>query len=458
MAIVNDPDQLTLGQEIVLHNFDNPALGRKIQLISTGNVDIDDGVESFALFSWDVKTSKTDNQRKNHEPFIDSIDNDAGKFVLIDCEFYDQATVELLRNGGFEVIINGDTVERYAGGAVSLDFNDNQADQGYILQESGGSTSNLAGVGRRNHPIKYFGDDTHGDFDYSSFLQFFVRPEGKIFGFYDVIANQPQFASGIKPLVIQVPYQSGGNDSNKVNTDAEIASAVSGGDGIYSAMTFKKLSSGTDYSISTDSGMQTKSFDEWEIDFSSVATAQQIYSMHQYKLRQSGNINDDLGGSSIVGETLPPIMEYKDGKLVGARGVVFINVPASEQANVIMYDETDSVVVFKYESSYSIVVDSLGQSDETMYVTIFDAATYNTDNEQIILDASGAPMDYLINGNAITEVTYDHDANGDKLVRVVWGGAKKGGVKRNDYPLTLGRTKTGVININTQVENNYVDS
>lgn len=198
MAKIVDPDQLNQGTEVTFS-----TAGKTIDLAIAGNLDDNSpgrssGVTHQALYSFSkeewLATSGLQSSRFPFDPIFEA------KFDWInDWQPNDQQTIDLIRDGGFRVVLLDDEY----GSLISLQDFSATTDQAYYWNDS---TSRFTGVpinfdktGELNEPFLIF-DGTN---DYRDFLKVFLRIQGKTHGYGDLLIDQG--LSGITYQAYRVP-------------------------------------------------------------------------------------------------------------------------------------------------------------------------------------------------------------------------------------------------------------
>jgi hypothetical protein len=186
MPRITDPSFLVQGAEVI---FDTAAL--TIELVVGGGSDIDTGgVTLQALYSFSKNEWRTDaNLIKFPFPFV-AITGE--QFELVSgWDFLNVATKDLIRDAGWALRdTGGATIEEYMNITSLGLFNDALLDKAYYLQVDGGTPTDIVLTGEVNQAIKIFGGIANGNFNYKNFFRIYLREQGKIYGFYDLIAEQ----------------------------------------------------------------------------------------------------------------------------------------------------------------------------------------------------------------------------------------------------------------------------
>jgi hypothetical protein len=187
MAKIVDPDQLTQGLEVT---FNLPS--KLIQLAVTGNLDDNSpgkssGVTHQALYSFAKEEWLADTLlqpiRFPFDPIFEA------KFDWINnWQPSDQQTIDLLRDGGFRVVLND---EEYASIISLQTIDDPNSDLAYYWQIPGfqAPTSSFDKTGELNEPISIL-SGTIGANDYRDFLKVALRVQGKTYAEGNLLLDQ----------------------------------------------------------------------------------------------------------------------------------------------------------------------------------------------------------------------------------------------------------------------------
>lgn len=404
MAKIVDPDNLNQGIEVVIS-----TANRTIQLLKAGNLS-DDGCRTQALYSFLKEEWNTD-ATKIPFPFpMESITDEQFEFIN-DWEPADVLTVNLLRDAGFLTRTSAGVVkEEYMGfdSVFPLDNNaQSSGDQVYIeLDEPNGATQNMYITGQANQPIKIYGDASHGDVDYrNNNLRFFVREQGKSYGFASVSGlNVPT------PLTYKkyaFPLSNGG-DLKVSESDANIASQAP-----YTGM-----------SITSYATPQTRDIGGTNRSFSIVidgnnGTAEQIYEFVQYKLRQASDIDSD-GTASLNGMTADELLEFVGDTLKtkqdrDGRGAYIDNFNTNDTNRLVFVDNSGTERTFPFVSAgslnFNINLENDASAKYWMFFKTNPTGDFESADAVIVEDNGGNPVTGSVGGNSSISWDFDYDGN-----------------------------------------------
>jgi hypothetical protein len=464
MARISTPDNLaqvsgSTGNVI----FDTTAL--TIELVTgqdpVNGVTLDtDGVTLQALYSFAKNEWRDDSLLiKFPFPFV-AITGE--QFELISgWDFLDATTKNLIRDAGWALRdSNGTTLEEYMNITSLGLFNDSGVDQAYYLQVDGGTPTDIVLAGEVNQAIQIFGS---GSFDYRDFYRIYLREPGKIYGFYDLNAEQniPQltFRKYALPLVnsidLKYPILDTAIDANTDGT-ADVAP--------YSGMSITYFGTNQSRTI----GGIPYNFDI--IINGNSGTAEQIYQFVQWSLRQSNDI--DAGGGTVRGDTAEELLRFIGDTLRTATGVYIDNFQATDTNRLEFTTVTGLVVTFPFVASGFINFNDNLQNDVSASYFVFylndDAGDntgrdYGTANAIIVNNNSGNPLTGSVSGSSQISFDYDYDGN------IQRGNASSGsaapivgvslGLTAAQYVSTvstINRSNANSINFVAALERNYV--
>lgn len=506
MAKIVDPDDITPGSEVVI----DPT-GKTITLVITGNLSTD-GMNLNCLYSYLKIRWKNDTDLiKFAFPMI-SITSE--QFELINgWDFGDTTTRELIRDGGWSLKDTGGTTQETYMNLTSLgSFNDSANDRAYYLQSITGTPTDMVYAGEVNQAIKIYGDATHGDFDYTTFFQIFLREQGKTYGFYDLIDEQNLTLLENKkyalPLTNASDLKITHEDSTITGTTPYTGMSITYLDGdlfIYitgqssyvtdnvvqddSGRWYICTSSGTvvEDTISGNTGTATwtpftgeRQIGSSYYPFSIIidgnsGTAEQIYEFVQYQLRQPTDIDDGAGTvrGDIAEELLAFIGDTLQTQYTTIGGTYIDNFLANDTNRLQFYDSTNVQRTFPYVAAGTIFFnDNLQNDADAVYRVFFtnDNAgdnlgyDFGTLNAITIQDNSDVDIAGGVSGNTSIAFDYDYDGNTQR------GAASAGedapytavaiGLGTAQYVVTTGtitRSTSNSINFVAALERNYTN-
>lgn len=386
MAKIVDPDQLNQATEVTFS-----TAGKTIDLAIAGNLDDNSpgrssGVTHQALYSFSkeewLATAGLQSSRFPFDPIFEA------KFDWInDWQPNDVQTVDLIRDGGFRVVLLDDEY----GCLISLQDFSATTDQAYYWNDS---TARFTGVpinfdktGELNEPFLIF-DGTN---DYRDFLKVFLRIQGKTHGYGDLLVDQG--LSSITYQAYRVPLANvtdpniNESDANidtltpyinividYLNTPATaltfttaaattyaIGDVVQDGTGRWAYCTtggtvvtpggayasFGGTSVWEAYAGEELIGTNYYAFNRVISLSSGTATAQEIYNWGERQLRKPGDINNDTLGAPnqdgfgvIDGELAMDLFDYIGSTLRTKPGVSIRNFDANDTNSLELRDIT----------------------------------------------------------------------------------------------------------------------
>lgn len=420
MPKITDPDLLAQGLEVTI-----TTATKKIALIKAGDLS-DDGITLQCLYSFLKEEWKDDaNLIKYDFPMI-SITNEM--FELINgWDFADATTRNLIRDGGWALKDGaGASQEEYMNITTLGSFNDSLVDKAYYLQSIGGVPTDIVLTGEVNQAVKIYGDATHGNVNYRTYFQIFLREQGKVYAFGDLILDQSIAALTYKKYALPL---SNSLDLKISESDANIlANAPYTGMSItwYDAPVSRTIGSSTyDFSIIVDGNQ---------------GTAEQIYEFVQWSLRQTTDIDADVTESrrgDIAEEMLLFVGSTLKSKLTSNGGVYIDDFQSTDTNRLVFVDDTGAERTFPYVASGTISFNDNIINDTSakywMFFTNDDAATsptgkdFGTANAIIVKKSNLSDITGVIGG--ASSVTFDFDYDGN-----VQRGAGSAG---KDAPVTL---------------------
>jgi len=476
-----------------------------IQLLSTGAINIHDGVTGQAIYSFCKAQWKADPALiKFPFPLIAITEE---KFELINgWDWADNATRALIRDAGWAVKdASNVSLEEWAGIITLGSFTDPLIDTAYIQQAIGAPATNLGHAGPVNEAVKIYGDATHGNFDYRNFFKIFLREQAELYDASDLTAI------GVSTLTYQV-YSfplSNAIDLNITASDATIAASAP-----YTGMTitylngvgFTNYATGTVYAansvvldtatgrwfqtalggtsnganVAADIGVTDwtayagerlvdagnyRAFDK--VIGGTAGTLQQIYEFVEYQLRQATDI--DAGAGTVIGNTADGLLHFVGSTLTTSTGVYIDNYQATESNSIEFHDVTGTARLLPFTAAGTIEFNTnLINDTAAQYWMFFTDPTatagdeFGTAGAIIVNDAAGNPITGNVGGNASIAFDFDYDANiqggrtagTDAAVTVVALGLTTG--QYVSASATITRSKANKISLVAALERNYV--
>jgi len=277
MAKIVDPDDLNQGTEVI---FD--PTGKTIELVLAGNLGTT-GVTLQAVYSFCKEEWKSDsNLIKFPFPFIAIT---AEQFELVGgWDWKNTISTQLVRDGGWALKDAGSTTQEEWMNLTTLGAFDNPSvDNAYYQQYLDGDPTNTVFTGEVNQAIQISGDTTHGNFDYKGYFKIFLREQGKIYDFYDLISEQNLTELTYKKYALPLSNTS---DLKITHSDTIISGSTP-----YDGMSI------TYYSTPQSRPIGGSNYNFSVIIDGNSGTAEQIYEFVQWSLRQVGDI--DAGSGNI---------------------------------------------------------------------------------------------------------------------------------------------------------------
>ncbi len=423
--------------------------------INTSNIDdVGGGVTLQALYSFSKQVWKDDPDLiKFPFPFI-AITGE--QFELINgWDFKDSGTKNQIRDAGWALRDAGGTLLEEYMNITSLGlFNDSSVDRAYYLQEDGGIPTPIVLTGEVNQAIQIF---EAGVFNYRTFFKIYLREAGKIYGFYDLIAEQNitalTFRKFALPLVSAVDL--------KIETTDSIISTTAP----YTSMSIQYYVAAQNREI----GATTYGFNVI-IDGAS-GTAEQIYEFVQWSLRQQVDIDSDLG-NVVRGDTAEELLQFIGDTLRTRSGVYIDNFQPTDTNRLEFTDNIGSIRTFPFVAAGNIIFNDNIQTDvDSKYFVFFtndDAGTntgrdFGTQTAILVQNNTGIPLTGNVLGVASIGFDYDYDGNdqrgvGSEGVNAPFTAVALG-LTTAQYVVTTGniiRSTANVINFVAALERNYV--
>lgn len=471
MAKIVDPDQLNQGTEIV---YDKTGL-KTIQLLIAGNLDDNSpgatsGVALQAVYSFSKEEWRTDAVLNRFRFPILAIFE--AKFIMRNgWDWADAQTRDLIRDAGWQE----DNGDEYAT-IISLgSFDDDGADQGYYQQVAGfGQTpTNFDKTGRINSAIRIV---DFGTFDYSGYLKVFLREQGKTFDQYNLLVEQNIAALTFQAYSLPLSNQT---DIKIIYSDAQITTiqpfismalqyyvgtlfetaaattyvpgdvvqdgvgrwarcttggtvvtptnpyATFGGTSVWEAYPGEKLIGTNYYAFNREIRCQA----------ANRADREELYAYAQYRLRQSGDINDDPdveGYGTVNGNIANPLCFFVGDTLYGEPGVWFEEFDPNITNDIVLQsidaaapgtDGLDSEDLpksstertFPFVSAGTLVFNTVLQGDANaiyrMYFANAGGNLFDSANAIIVNDNSSTPISGNIGGAPSIAFDFDYDNN-----------------------------------------------
>lgn len=433
MAIIQDPDLLNQGTEVIFN-----TTNKTIQLLIAGNLSVS-GVVMQALYSFTKEEWKNDaNLIKFTFPFV-AITPEQFEFVN-GWTPADTTTINLIRNAGFAIKnSNGTSAEEYAGiitlGSIG------SSDQCYYIQQIGGTSTNFTYTGAVNKVIKIYGDATHGNFDYRSYLKIFVREQGKTYADSDLVgigATALTYQAYRFPLTNQTDAKVTHND---VTVDAYGVTMT------HYASPQNRSIGGTNYQFSTIINGNSHSLEE-------------IYQAVQSLLRKATDI--DSGAGTSIGKTASLLLSFVGDTLITQTGVYVDNIQGADINRIEFYDNSGTRRIFPFTTSGVISFNSNLVNDGSAIYKMYYSDHFGTSSAELVLDNNNTAIQGSITGSSASfTYNYDNNASGggagiDKNVTVVAIGL--GTAQYVTAQGVITRSNQNSISLVSALERNYANS
>ena len=478
MAKIVDPDNLNQGTEV---EFLTGSL--QIKLNTAGNLS-SDGVSLQTLYSFIKEEWKNDdNLIKFPFPMV-SITTEQFEFIN-GWDLSGSATVSALddtagswtyiKDGGWAVVnSNGNNTQEWMN-LTTLGSFQSGSDQAYYYQAAGGGIRNtfLQDVVNQGIQIYSSGSIAGEEFDYRGFFKIYLREQGKVYAFYDLLAEQNLTALTYRKFALPLANSL---DLNIIANDPLIVtgSVYTGMSITYFTSSQAKDISGTSYNfkvvIDGNGGSKT-----------------QIYEFVQKQLRSGSGYDIDAGDNilpAVTGSVAEELLEFVGANLKtklqtdvggsGAGGVIIENFAVADTNDLTFVDDTGTERTFDFVAAGSLNFNSFLQQDtDAIYKVFFtndDAGDntgrdFGTQDAIIIFQNDGTTP---LTGSVATSASRDFDYNFDKNVQR--GNASSGsnvpftgvaiGLGSAQYVVTTGtitRSNSNAINFVAAQERNYAN-
>jgi hypothetical protein len=346
-------------------------------------------------------------------------------------------------------------------------------DQAYYYQTSSGDIRNTVLAGEVNQGIQILssGSISGEEFDYKTFFKIYLREQGKVYAFYDLIAEQNLTTLTSRKFALPLA------NSLDLNIEANDPLIVTGS--IYTGM-----------SITYFTSSQAKDISGTSYNFKVVidgngGTKTQIYEWVQKQLRSGSGYDIDAGANiqpSVTGSVAEELLQFVGTNLKtklqtdvggsGAGGVIIENFAVADTNDLTFVDDTGTERVFDFVAAGTLNFNSFLQSDtDAIYKVFFtndDAGDntgrdFGTQDAIIIFQNDGTTP---LTGSVATSASRDFDYNFDKNVQrgtdssgsVVPFTGVAIGLGSAQYVVTTGtltRSTTNAINFVAAQERNY---
>ena len=404
MAKITDPDLLAQGTEVTI----TPGT-KRIALSIAGDLSTD-GVTMQCLYSFLKEEWKDDADLIKYDFPMISITNEMFEFI----NGWDLADIDsknLIRDGGWALKDTGGvSQEEYMNVTTLGSFNAPSTDKAYYLQSLGGTPTDIVLPGEVNQAVKIYGDVTHGDFDYRTFFQIFLREQGKAYAFGDLIADQSIAALTYKKYALPL--------SNSVDLKIAAPDIDIEGNAPYTGMSI------TWYGTPVERTIGGVARDFSIIIDANQGSTQQIYEFVQWSLRQVTDIDADGTGEQrgdIAEEMLQFVGDTLKTKRTSAGGVYIDDFNSTDTNNLVFVDDSGVERTFPYVSAGKISFNDNIINDASakywMFFTNDDAATvpagnnFGTANAILVKKNNNADITGTVGGASEISFDFDYDGN-----------------------------------------------
>lgn len=385
MALITDPDDLNQGTEVTI---DTGA--KTIALNVAGNLS-NDGVTFQAVYSFFKEEWKNDASLIAYPfPFV-SITPEQFEFVE-GWKPANDTTRNLLRSAGWREINASGVIEREYMGIISLG-NIDAADTPYFAFSSDTAKTDFAFAGPINQAIQTFGDASNGNYDKrSDTLTVFIRAQGKTYG---SATSTSIGLTSLNYIANRFPLAEAA-DAKITASDATIASSAP-----YTGMSI------TFGAVTRTIGGSTFNFDV--VVDGNNGTAEQIYEFLQYRLRQSGDIDD--GAGTQVGQLADVFANFVGDTLKTTTGVFIDNFQNADRNRLIFTDTGGTERTFPFLATGTISFNANLTNDSDAIYRMFFTSGFNTGSAILVDDNSGTDISGTVGGASSVAFDFDYDGN-----------------------------------------------
>jgi hypothetical protein len=358
----------------------------------------------------------------------------------------DQATRDMLRDGGCEEYNLAGNLTRVYAGAVGLG-GINSGAQAYYQLNPTDSPEDFPFDDMPNAMVQVYGDSANGNFDKRNYFKAFVREQGKVYT--DSVLSDTGKTNTSASLVNFLLNNS--TDSNITDLDSEMSNAPYDNiDVTYYASPQQRDVGGVDYDYNI-------------IIEGNNATLEQIYTKVQYLLRQDSDIDEGVG--SVNGKTAALLCNFSGSRLDTTLGVYIDNIQGADSNRITFMDITGVPRANPFEAAGNLTFNDImvvaGSSYRLMYTspTIGVDDDYGEENAITVVDATGSPITGTISSTSIGfSFDYDNDSLGgsaatDKDVTLI--GVAPNSSKFAVATGTLTRSKVISIGLVAEVDRAY---
>ena len=414
MAKITSRASLNVGVELTINET-----ARTFTLNEAGNLVAKDGVTLQALYSKfaDLWTTTT----YQDSPFpLNAIDALSGQYYFgVDAggnyngwKPANDATRNMLRDGGWREYSNAGVLNREYAGFVGLGAINTGAQPYYILNASDAPT-NFPFADQFNVGVQVYGDAGNGNFDKRTYAKTYCREYGKKYK-DSVLADTGKTATG----AFLVNFLISNEDDPKIQAnDAAMTGAPYNGITVsYYSTNQNRLIGGANYPFRI-------------IVDGNGATLEQIYTKIQYLLRQNSDINTAGDAGSVTGKTAASLLSFLGDTLVTSTGVYIDDIQSADSNRIEFYDQNGVKRTNPYTAAGALSFNAALVGAGSSY-RLFFSADYGTASAVTVKNASGVDIAGIISASPIP---FDFDYDGDTL----------GGTAGTDKAVTLIGIKPG---------------
>jgi len=372
-----------------------------------------------AVYSYLKEEWKTDNALIKFDFPMLSITNE--QFELINgWNFEDDTTKNYIRDWGWALNSWWTNVEEYMNITTLWAFNDSTTDQAYYLQSDWWTPTDVVLTWEVNQGIKIYWDSDHWDIDYRSFFKTYLREQGKIYGFGDLITDQNMSTLTYKKYALPL---SNGIDLKVTHDDATV----------------------DDYWVSIEYFTDDQTRTIWWTDYSfkviidgNNKTAEEIYEAVESLLRKSDDI--DSWDGNVRWDTAEWLLRFVwdtlKTKLTSVWWVYIDNFIAADTNRLVFVDNEWEERTYPYVAAGNISFnENLINSSDAVYRMFFtnDDAWDDTGRDFwtadaiIVADKDGNDIAGDVNWVDMISFYYDYD----------WNSQRGDASKWKDAPITI---------------------
>lgn len=447
MTKIIDPDDLNVGTEITID-----TTAKTFTLVAAGGLVAKDGVTLQALYSKFVDLWTTATYNKYAFPMY-TIDAKSGQYIFgTDGAQYNgwkpanDATRQMLRDGGWSEYLSNGTLDRQYVGVVSLG-DANSGAQIYYQRTPAGAANNFTFTDETNEGILVY---QNGSLDERTYFKAYLREQGYRYA-ESTLADTGLTETG--PYKINVLLANTADTKIAANDAAMSGAPYSGitltwidGNGFTNATVgsltvndvrkdtagrwFKCTSAGTidaagvaNYTANGGTAVLAAYAGERQIGTSyyayniiangNNATAEQIYTKIQYLLRQNTDI--DSGAGTHTGKITQALMAFLGDTLTTTTGVYIDNFNTNDINRLVFTDVGGTGRTLPYAATGVLTFNSFLTAGGTGYYRMYfvdlpGSNDYGLAGAVTVKDTTGADIQGAISAGSIP-FTFDYDAN-----------------------------------------------